>query len=229
MRIVIVSDIHANYDAWNAFSEEYDELWVLGDLVNYGPQPREVLEDVRKRAKLVVQGNHDYAVGHEDDSQWHPRFRAMAEITRRFTSSQLSHEQHQYLRQLPVTLHAERDGTRFQLVHALPSNPHYGRLAPDAEEWAKEIEGLAADVLLVGHSHVPFIRRVQDKTIVNPGSIGQPRSGDAQASYAIWDDGFLELRSLVYPVETTVAKLARLNFPRGVEDALTTILRSGQI
>jgi putative phosphoesterase len=55
--------------------------------------------------------------------------------------------------------------------------------------WVAELERLDADVLLVGHSHVPFIRRIGGKVIVNPGSVGQPRSGDARASYAVWDDG----------------------------------------
>jgi len=70
VKIVIVSDIHANYDAWRALPEDYDELWVLGDLVNYGPQPAEVLSEVMERASFVVQGNHDHAVGYEDDSLW---------------------------------------------------------------------------------------------------------------------------------------------------------------
>ena len=56
MVIAVVSDIHGNYDACRALPEDYDELWVLGDLVNYGPQPAEVVEEVMRRASLVVQG-----------------------------------------------------------------------------------------------------------------------------------------------------------------------------
>lgn len=59
MKLVILSDIHGNHDALRALPEEYDELWVLGDLVNYGPQPKEVVADVMEKASLVVQGNHD--------------------------------------------------------------------------------------------------------------------------------------------------------------------------
>lgn len=57
MRIAIISDIHGNYDAWSAFPEHYDELWVLGDLVNYGPQPCEVIEDIKKKASLACRGH----------------------------------------------------------------------------------------------------------------------------------------------------------------------------
>lgn len=68
MKIVVVSDIHANYDAWSRFAEHYDEMWILGDLVNYGPQPGEVIETAINEASLIIQGNHDYAVAHDYDS-----------------------------------------------------------------------------------------------------------------------------------------------------------------
>jgi predicted phosphodiesterase len=131
VKLLILSDIHGNLDALRAISEPYDELWVLGDVVNYGPQPRETLEAVRATASVVVQGNHDHAVGHCDDSRWSARFREVAEATRRFTSSQLSGAQKAYLRSLPVKVQAEREGVRFYLTHATPSDPHYGRIAPD--------------------------------------------------------------------------------------------------
>ena len=90
MKLLILSDIHGNLDALHAIRESYDELWVLGDIVNYGPEPGEALEAVRATASIVIQGNHDHAVGHCDDSRWSARFREVAEATRRFTSSQLS-------------------------------------------------------------------------------------------------------------------------------------------
>jgi diadenosine tetraphosphatase ApaH/serine/threonine PP2A family protein phosphatase len=73
---------------------------------------------------------------------------------------------------------------------------------------------------VVGHSHVPFIRRIGGKVIVNPGSVGQPRSGDARASYAVWDDGEFILRKAHYPVETTIARLKLLGFKETVEQEL---------
>jgi protein phosphatase len=64
VKLLILSDIHGNLDALHAIRESYDELWVLGDIVNYGPEPGEALEAVRATASIVVQGNHDHAVGH---------------------------------------------------------------------------------------------------------------------------------------------------------------------
>jgi protein phosphatase len=84
VKLLIFSDIHGNLDALHAIRESYDELWVLGDIVNYGPEPREALEAVRATASIVVQGNHDHAVGHCDDSRWSARFREVAEANAPF-------------------------------------------------------------------------------------------------------------------------------------------------
>lgn len=207
MKIVIISDIHGNYDAWSAFPEKaYDELWVLGDLVNYGPQPREVVEEIMEKASLVVQGNHDYAIGHDDGSHWSARWRALSEACSSLTSSALNEEQKAYLRGLPIQLQVERCGYRFHLVHAKPSDPHYGKWPLEREEWQSELESLQADFLFVGHTHIPHLRRAGNKVFLNPGSIGQPRSGFSHASYAVWQGGEIELKSYKYPISNTVKK-----------------------
>ena len=90
MKILIISDIHGNFDALAALQETYDELWVLGDLVNYGPDPAAVIDFVRSKATVVVCGNHDYSIGFNQDPRCSARFREMAEATRRYTNSVLS-------------------------------------------------------------------------------------------------------------------------------------------
>jgi hypothetical protein len=87
MRICLISDLHANLEALRALPGGYDELWVLGDLVNYGPDPAAVIDFVRSRASLVIRGNHDHSVGFAADCGCSPRFRAMAEATRDYTAS----------------------------------------------------------------------------------------------------------------------------------------------
>src|ERR1700691_5675619 len=102
MKIVVISDIHANLEALNALPEWGDELWVLGDLVDYGPNPREVVSLLRSRAELVIRGNHDQAVGFEDDPRCNPRFRKMALETRDFTIRMINGDLTRYLQQLPL-------------------------------------------------------------------------------------------------------------------------------
>src|SRR3954451_2450806 len=201
MKIVIISDIHGNYDALRALPEEYDELWVLGDLLNYGPEPREVVAEIMDKATVVIRGNHDDAIVSTETAPWKARWRVTAEVTRRFTASVLSEEQKAFIQGLPLQHTVEREGTTFFLIHATPSDPLYGHHSPDSDEWAREVEAAQADVLLVGHSHVPFMRTVGHAVVLNPGSIGQPRNGDIRASYAVWQDGRFALKTYKYPVE----------------------------
>src|ERR1700691_4488155 len=104
MKIVIISDIHGNFDALSALPENYDELWVLGDLVNAAPHRVEVIDLVLAKASLVVGGNHDQCVGQGDDPQCSPRFRDMAEATRPFSGSLVTSELERGLRYFSARL-----------------------------------------------------------------------------------------------------------------------------
>jgi putative phosphoesterase len=227
MKIAIISDLHGNYEALRFFAETYDELWVLGDLVNYGPEPGAVVDFVKAKGKVVVRGNHDHAIGYDVDPRCSARYQKMAEVTRQYSASVLKEEHKKFLRELPLKLELQRQDTRFYLCHARPSDMLYGYCPEQSEEWVKEVERVKADVLLVGHTHTPFIRRIGDRLVVNPGSLGQPKTGKPEACYATWEDGSFQLKSFAYPVEKTVSGLEALKFPRDVEKDLVTVLRSG--
>jgi putative phosphoesterase len=229
MKIVIVSDIHANFDALAALEESYDELWVLGDLVNYGPEPAPVIDYVRSRAAVIVRGNHDHSIGFHEDPRCSPRFRDMAEATRRFTESVLSFSDKQFLRNLPLQIEVRRDNTRFYLCHATPSDPLFGYCQVDSPRWLTEVKSIAADVVPVGHTHVPALRPLGHCQVVNPGSLGQPKTGSSKARYAVWENGRLELKSYPYPVEGAVAKIQALPIDAARRDELSVILRTGDI
>jgi predicted phosphodiesterase len=102
------------------------QLWILGDLVNYGPNPAEVVAYVGERAVHVVRGNHDHAAATRADPRCHRRYRDLAEATGRFTDSQLTATDREHLRGLPLELELELERTRFWLCHAIPSGPVYG-------------------------------------------------------------------------------------------------------
>ncbi|MFB3827454.1 MAG: metallophosphoesterase [Bryobacteraceae bacterium] len=215
MRIAILSDIHANLEALSAFREDYDELWVLGDLVNYGPDPAAAIEWVRARAAVVVRGNHDHSIGYGVDPRCSARYRAMAEATRRYTESVLGAEEKRYLRELPLAEVREVEGERFLLCHATPQDLFCYR-AP--EEW-----GADADFVLAGHTHVAFL----GARAANPGSLGQPKMGDPRACYAVWEGGRLELKRYAYDVEAAVRRLAVLPVDDAVKRDLAAVLRTG--
>jgi predicted phosphodiesterase len=90
MKVVIISDIHGNLEGLSSLPEKFDELWVLGDLVNYGPNPAEVIDFVQANASYVIQGNHDHAIGFDEDPRCSAPFRAMARVIQQYTSSVLS-------------------------------------------------------------------------------------------------------------------------------------------
>jgi predicted phosphodiesterase len=229
MKIVIISDIHGNFDALSALPEAYDELWVLGDLVNYGPEPAAVIDFVAPKAAVIVSGNHDYSIGYNHDPRCSTRFREMAEATRRYTNSVLSMEHKHFLRHLPRFVETVRNGTRFYICHAIPSDPLFGYCQADSPRWLTEVEGISADLVLVGHTHVPFVQSFGSRHVVNPGSLGQPKTGSPQARYAIWEDGKIELKSYSYPIERAVAKVQALPIPENLRDELSAILRTGEI
>jgi len=226
MKIAIVSDIHANIEALSSIPESYDELWVLGDLVGYGPSPREVIDFVRSKAAVVVRGNHDHAVAFNADPCCSPDFREMASATLAHTRAQLRPEDLEYLSKLPMTVERSVDGTRFFLCHAAPSDPLYRYVPPESSDWDAEADRIAGDVLLVGHTHKPFVRCAGSATVVNPGSLGQPKRGKPLPCYAIWDRG-IELHSFEYPIARTVARIERMPIPRRVRADLIAVLQSG--
>ena len=229
MKIVIISDLHGNFDALSALPESGDELWTLGDLVNYGPQPSEVVKFVRGHAAAVVRGNHDNAVGFNVDPRCNPRYHAMARATMQVSNAELDEEAKEFLRSLPNTKILERDGKRFMLCHAIPSDPLYGYCSQDSERWQQEVQTIQADYLLVGHTHTPFIKRVGQTTIVNPGSLGQPKTGNPDACYAVWQDGHLELKQFPYALERALDRIQHMPVPTDIQRDLSTVLRAGSV
>jgi protein phosphatase len=226
MRVVIISDVHANMEALEALPETGDQLWVLGDLVNYGPDPAAVVDWVREHATVVIRGNHDHAAATGEDPRCSAPFREMSRVMLAYTRTNLSLDQHEYLGELPLTRAVKIDDTAFFLCHAAPSQPLFEYVGVDSPQWERESEATAADVLLTGHTHIPFIRAFGGRIVANPGSIGQPKTGSPLASYAVWD-GRLELHSYRYDWQTTVRKIETMPIPENVKSDLAGVLARG--
>ena len=205
LRALIVSDVHSNFEAFSRVIEDasahggFDEVWSLGDLVGYGPDPGAVIKVLRGLTHHAVVGNHDLAsVGRLGLEAFNP----YAEAANRWTSGVLSAEEREYLRSLPLrTVVGE-----FTLVHGSPRDPvwEYVVSIRSATENFDHFDTLRC---LVGHSHIPFVCRLdkergavfiapqfgtpcfleQERLIINPGSVGQPRDGDPRAAYAVYD------------------------------------------
>lgn len=214
MRLVILSDIHGNWPALEAVAraeKRIDGFICLGDLVNYGPHPVPCVEwaQVHVPPGNIVQGNHDRALGFNEDPRCSQPYKRMAAAMQQFTAGQLGLPAKAYLRGLPTLGFQELDGASVAFCHAAPSDPLYGYIPEtDAARWDEEtVVARRPDFLFVGHTHVPFIHRFRETTVLNPGSVGQPKDGNRRAAYAVWDNGSVELRRATYEVGSVVADL----------------------
>jgi len=235
MRILILSDIHANTWALRAAEQDagaVDYVLCAGDTVNYGPDPHGAIQWLRERQALVVRGNHDHAVALEADPKASPAKQKLALATRDWTRSVLSPDDLAWLLALPTGLNCELHGTRFAVVHATPWEPLYDyRLTPQAASNLLDRAAVdtAADVLVTGHTHLPFAREHKGLMIVNPGSLGQPLDGDPRAAYAIWEEGTIRLCRVSYDLAPVIDALRRLPLEPRLIDKLAAILREGRI
>jgi predicted phosphodiesterase len=121
------------------------------------------------------------------------------------------------------------DATKFYLVHASPSDPLFGYCPEQSERWVDEVARIGADVLIVGHTHMPFVRTVGKTTILNPGSLGQPKTGRPFACYALWEDGQISLKEYPYPLGETIQQIRLMPISAYDQDALIAVLHTGAL
>jgi len=234
MKVLVISDLHANWPALEAVldAEPHDALLVCGDLVSYGPHPREVVEFVQTHATLAIRGNHDHALATGKDCRCSPASRPLALPTLACHATMLGEDQFRYLRRLPYTGSLRLEGYTYHAVHASPRDRLYRyTLTPDAPDrhLAGQVRQVRADFVLLGHTHLPMVRGVGFRLVVNPGGLGQPRDGDPRAPYAVIEDGRVQLRRVRYDVERTVKGLRRLPLDRDIIERLAAILRRGRV
>ena len=237
MKFAILSDIHSNLEAFQVVLEHVKQqkcthYVCLGDVVGYGPNPRECLKITRELDCPIVMGNHDeYCATDLDLTGFNP----MAADAIRWTRGQLTEEEKTWLRDLKYVRTVES----FTIVHATLDLP---------EKWAYVFDKLAAAasfnyqhtaVCFNGHTHVPvaFVRtptgiqgglyskikvEVGRKYFINVGSIGQPRDRNPKAAYVTFDliNNLIELHRLDYDIATTQKKIHKAGLPASLADRL---------
>ncbi len=226
MKILIVSDIHANWPALSAVvtAEPYERLICLGDVVDYGPHPRPCLDYIRQHADWVVRGNHDNALGFDVDCGCRGDFRELSVSTRAWHRTLVREDDRAFLRSLPLHHEVTLDGYRFYLGHAAPHDDLFTYLTPATLSAA--VANVSADFLLLGHTHLPLHQRLGNLTIVNPGSVGLPRDSGGKANYAVYEQGEITLKQIAYDVEATIADLRRGPLSAAVVEQLAALLRA---
>ncbi len=227
MRILVLADIHSNWAALSAIREEFDACLVVGDIVDYGTEPLPCIDWVHRHATAAVRGNHDHAIAQRVAGRGLSGFRRLAAVVRPYHWSVLDPQRMKYLGRLPVMQHVRLGATRFLLVHATPRDPMDEYLTADAEQWRQRLEGVEADIVCVGHSHIPFHLQLDGIQVLNPGSVGQPRDGDARAAYALIEDGQVSFHRVEYDIDAALEQMRLTGLPDWVVRLNAAILRTG--
>ena len=238
MRVAVLSDIHANLRALDAILAEVgsvDAVWHLGDVVGYGPDPDAVVDRLRERSAIGVQGNHDLAaIGGDVIRDFNVDARAAMEWTRRTIASATR----TWLAALPI----RRAIGSYSLVHGSPRDPTWEYILSESVA-AANLAILATPRGLFGHTHLPVAYVVGDdrlggdvvdsltpqpgsslaldgrRALVNPGSVGQPRDGDPRASALVLDvtSHSLTWVRAAYDIEATQRAMRAAKLPpRGI-------------
>ncbi|MEW6200394.1 MAG: metallophosphoesterase family protein, partial [bacterium] len=155
----MISDVHANEAALRVMPEGLDYTVFMGDIVDYGPKPKECIQMIRRSAWKMVRGNHDNAVATRMDCQCSEVFKHLSVATREYMWEVLSEEETEFLRTLPLEERFELGGASFYLTHATPTDNLFQYLSPDVtdERLAQEMESVDADFIFIGHTHLPFV------------------------------------------------------------------------
>lgn len=240
MRALIVSDIHANLEALEAVLADararggFEEVWCLGDVVGYGPDPGACLALLRGLKLTCIGGNHDYAACGRAGVEEFNSYAAQAVL---WTASHLKKEEKEFLAGLREVERQEG----FTLVHGTLKEPVWEYLVNQYA--ALDTFGrMESSYCLVGHSHMPFVctesegmalfgpfmedisvRLDSRRLIFNPGSVGQPRDGDPRASYAMYDgdEAVITRHRVGYDIGRVQEKMRRAGLPEYLAERLS--------
>lgn len=250
MKRALISDIHGNYEALCAVLDDIrqqnvNDIFCLGDIVGYGPNPCECLDAVMKHCRVTILGNHDQATLFDPDG-----FNPVALQAIFWTRDQLesglggvnaTNRRWDFLGELPRTYSEDE----YLFVHGSPREPTNEYVFPEDVYNSRKMETLFARIdkyCFQGHTHIPGIFTVtlefitpedcnyqfklrDEKTMVNVGSVGQPRDGDPRACYVIIDGDALTFRRIEYNIDATAQKI--YNIPN-LDNMLGDRLRSGR-
>jgi diadenosine tetraphosphatase ApaH/serine/threonine PP2A family protein phosphatase len=232
MRILIISDIHANLTAFETVFEDakdqWDFVWCLGDLVGYGPDPNECVELLQTMPHLCLAGNHDWAALERIDIR---TFNQDARRAAEWTRDTLSPENMAYLEALPVTYVIGN----YTLVHASPREPVMEYILEPLVA-SLNFPHFETPYCFVGHTHQPVIyQQVEEnggtrvnqphygeahilngqRQIINPGSIGQPRDQNPDSAYGLLntETGIFEHRRVPYDIADVQARIRAAGLP----------------
>ncbi len=223
MKIALISDIHANLPALEAVwedvqSQDPDSIYCLGDLVGYGAQPNEVVQFIRDNHVPTIMGNYDNGVGHDLDScgcaYTDKRLERLGELSIWWSRGHTTEQNKQYLRSLPKEIRLSENGSEILLVHGSPRSLHEYLPEQRPTVTFERIAKVAnCDIMLFGHTHIPYQKQVADTLFVNAGSVGRPKDGDPRACYVVLENGEVTFRRVEYDMQSAARAIKESDLP----------------
>ncbi len=234
--VALISDIHGNLPALEAVLEDaarrgIREVWNLGDLLGYAPFPNEVVQRLRAVGAVNLIGNYDRKVldFEHKRNRWKHKKAPAKFIAFQWNDAHLSDKVRRFVRALPEQVRRMAGGLEVLMAHGSPVSIDEPLSSGTPESRLGELaKGAEADVVLCGHTHDPFVRRVDGVWFVNPGSVGRPEGGDWRASYAVleFSDGRLEAKCLRVPYD--VNRVVRAVHAAGLPREYIEVFREGK-
>lgn len=187
MKLAFISDIHGNLEALNRVLERLDADMILccGDIVGYYSWPNECIKKIAKLNILSVMGNHDFACVTGDTTGFNP----YAEYAIKWSREIIKKGNIKFLSALKRKIRLKIDGMKILMVHGSPRDPINEYIFPSVPNYILKsfLADEGVDVLIMGHTHMPFVKKFEDSLVLNPGSVGQPRDSNPKASFSIFD------------------------------------------
>jgi putative phosphoesterase len=224
-KIGIISDIHSNFEALKVVikyikKHHIKTILCAGDMIGYYMHPSEVIKIIKDNKILCIKGNHEIGLLYKNLFN---DFNIYARQGLAYSNRVLTWKDKEFLRRLPITYEHNFSGKKIIMVHGSPLNPLGEYVYAEDINWTflKVHFKHPPDVLILGNTHLPFVKSVGDTVVINPGSVGQPRDGNPKTSFAIYDTNkhSAEIVRLEYNVEK-VAKETRNELSAVLADRL---------
>ena len=229
MKVAVISDIHGNIYALMKTLEDIDEQKVdkiicLGDLVGYGPHPNEVVALIKRREIPCIKGNYDASV--VDGDYTYIRNTAINSFALPWATNEVRIANKYFLDSLPTSLNYTFNGVNFLFTHGSP-NAINDYLFEDAANTIEVMNKLEDNVLVCAHTHIPCAKKYGDKLLINVGSVGKPKIGKPNPTYAIIEieeNGEVKVtfRYLEYEFKRIVKDCTMLNFLPAITSSYET-------
>lgn len=232
-RIIIFGDLHANWEALIALQQAErrpDAVVCLGDIVGYGPDPKQCLDVVRNSVHYLIKGKHDQIVGGSAPAV--PVDNPLLEATWAHTRALLPAQDRDYLSSRPTEQAITIAGTRFYMTRLQPDDletESHLLVTMSQKMLRAQFAHLEADIILVGGPHIPAMRQIDRQVIVCPGSLGLPRYGVPDPTFVAWEDGRLQIHHLHYHPQPIIQKLSLLPLDPEHITYLQTLLQKGHV